>query len=193
MKLWTLQPLSILKEIEETGTYRCKKELSYNLSKQDSLDQQYHWLMNHMEKRIGKRPEGVEYPIWSWHTWEGERRCPDTNSAAFLKRTEDKVLLTLEIPDSQVVLTDFNGWQTVLSGGFLTNETDPKKLDELEDYIDGLDEEELDAAIEKSWETVFDVTRISSSDMEWGYFIQATFWELKKEYIVEQRVIPKEG
>ncbi|MDO4633906.1 MAG: DUF3841 domain-containing protein [Eubacteriales bacterium] len=189
MKLWTLQPLSILDEIERTGSYRCNRELSYNLSKRDSLDDKYQWLIKRMEQRIGKRPEGVEYPIWAWHTWEEERRCPDIQSAAFLKRTEDKVLLTLEIPENEIVLTDFDAWQIILNGGYLALETAQEKLDELEEWIDSLEEEELDRAIEESWENLFEIA--GSDSEERGRFVQATFWELKKEYILKTDIVEK--
>ncbi len=192
MKLWTVQPLSILEEINETGVYRCREELSYNLSKKNSLKKQYQWLINKMEQRIGNRPQGVEYPVWAWHTWDFERRCPDADSAAFLERTEDKVLLTLEIPDESVVLTDFDAWQLVMSGAYLTNETDENKLEAQEDYLVSLEGEALQQAIEQSWELVFDTTKIDTEKLQWGRYIQATIWQIRAEDIVEMQVLRTE-
>lgn len=185
MKLWTLQPLSALDEIDASGTYRCKKDLSFNLSKADSLSGKYEWLMARMEQRIGPAPAGVEYPVWCWHTWKGQHRAPDVNSAAFLKRTEDKVLLTLEVPESKVCLTDFDSWQVVLNGGFLITETDPWTLDEIDEKIDSLEGDALRAEIEQSWEHVFETDR--------AQFIQATIWEVRRDFIVSVEIIPKEG
>lgn len=186
MKVWTMQPKSVLDEIEITGTYRCDRSLSFNLSKPDSLDSKYQWLITRMEDRIGKRPEGVEYPIWAWHTWDGKRQCPNVESPAFLKRNEDKVLLTLEIPEKDVVLTDFEAWQIVLDGGYLTKEIDEEKLEELEAYIDSLDEDTLEKEIEKSWENVLEYPNFGANS-----FVQATFWEIKKEYVIDTKIVLK--
>ncbi len=183
MKLWTVQPKSALEQISQNKTYRCDEQLSYNLSKKNSLKKQYTWLIHKMEERIGKRPEGVEYPIWAWHTWEFERTCPNTESASFLKRNEDKVLLTLNVPDDQVVLTDFDAWQLVMSGSYLTNEIDEEKLDELETKLSELDENALLKEIEKSWDLVFDTTKIDHPLLQRGKFIQATFWEIREDMI----------
>ncbi len=193
MKLWTLQPLSIMEEIQQNGSYRCRKDLSFNLSKRDSLDAQYHWLMERMEQRIGRAPEGVAYPVWAWHTWEGKRQCPEPDSAAFLRRTEDKVLLTLEIPEEDVVLTDFDSWQCVLNGSYLSNETDPEKLDQLEEFIDSLDDDQLEQEIEKSWEHVFEILASPDPDSERGRFVQATFWEIRKEYVINAEPVYRDA
>ncbi len=193
MKLWTLQPLTILNEIAATGTYRYKKELSYNLTKQNALTNEYQWLMEEMEQRIGHKPEGVEYPIWAWHTWKGKQQSPDTNSAAFLQRNEDKVLLTLEIPEKEVVLTDFDAWQYVLNGGYVPSHEDIEQFEEIQNHIDSLDENELNRFIQSSWKNVFQTTRIDTAEYQRGYFIQATFWEIKKDYILSTQVIPKNG
>ncbi len=192
MKLWTIQPLSALDEIEKTGAFRCREELSFNLSKPDSLKKQYEWLIQRMEQKIGPRPEGVDYPIWSWHTWDFERQCPEADSAAFLKRTEDKVLLTLEIPETDVVLTDFDAWQIVMQGGYLTTETDEDVLEELEERLFAMDDEAFHEAIVESWENVFDVEKRDIPDFQKGRYVQATFWEIRKEYILDTEILRKE-
>ncbi len=193
MKLWTVQPASILKEIEKNGTYRCKEEYSYNLSKKDSLKDSYQWLIQEMETRIGRRPEGVEFPIWAWHTWNFTHQCPDMNSPAFLVRNEDKVLLTLEIPDNEIVLTDFDAWQIVMRKSFLTYETEEEKLESMESYLDSLDEKQYQKAIEESWKNVFDIETVNTDNLVRGQYVQATFWQVKKTYIQSYKILKKEG
>ncbi len=65
MILWSIQPESSLKQLEETGVYRCDPSLSINISKPDSLKEHYKWLMMRMRDKIGNEPEGVTYPIWA--------------------------------------------------------------------------------------------------------------------------------
>ena len=178
-----MQPSEALKEIEETGTFRCDAAKSFNLSKRDSLREEYRWLMEKMRQKIGKEPEGVTYPVWAWYKWEYENQCPDVNSAAFLQRNEDKVLFTLEVPENEALLTDFEAWQFVLMHTFVMKE-------EEEDFIevDGLSEEELEEKIQNSWDNVFDVREVRGTDYTRGRFVQATFWEIKKEYILDKKV-----
>ncbi|MBQ9066230.1 MAG: DUF3841 domain-containing protein, partial [Clostridia bacterium] len=130
MTLWTVQPATALDEIRETGRFVCDRSRSFNLTKPDHLDAPYQWLIRQMEERIGPRPDGVEYPIWGWHTWEFEHRAPDPDSAAFLTRTEDKAFFTLELPEDQVVLTDFDAWHLIMMDLFIP---DPAMTEDEED------------------------------------------------------------
>lgn len=190
MQLWTVQPLSALRDLEETGVFRCDRDKSFNLTKADSLEKPYQWLIAQMKERIGLPSAGVCYPIWAWHTWEFQRRMPDPDSAAFLRRTEDKVLLTLDIPDHQVTLTDFDAWQLVLQGGYVADARTAEEFDALEEWLENLPAEELTAAVHDSWQHVFLVDRIDNALMTRGKYIQATFWEIRKEYVRANRLLP---
>jgi len=190
MRLWTVQPVSALDEIEKTGFFRCQREKSFNLAKRDSLEKPYQWLMARMRERIGPPPEGVAYPVWAWHTWEFQRRAPDPDSAAFLKRTEDKALLTLEIPDAQVVLTDFDAWQLVLQGVYVADARTDAAFAALEDHLDALSPEELARETEASWHNVFLVDPVDDPLLTRGKYVQATFWQIRRENLKEARFLP---
>lgn len=190
MIVWTFQPASIMEEIERTGTFRCDPSRSFNLTKENSLKRQYAWLMEQMEKRIGRRPEGVSYPVWAWHTWEFGRRMPDPDSGAFLESREQKIALTLDLPEDRMVLTDFDAWQLVMNSSFLSDviETEEEFEKQLS-WLVGLSEEELLKETERSWQRVFDVEPYDSDTFSRGRYVQATFWEIRKEYIREIRYL----
>ena len=190
MILWTFQPASILEEIEKTGTFRCDPSRSFNLTKENDLKSQYAWLMEQMEKRIGRRPEGVTYPVWAWHTWDFERRMPDPDSGAFLESREPKAALTLEIPEDHVVLTDFDAWQLVMNGNYLSDIIESEEAFERQlSWLEDLSEEELLKETKRSWQRVFNIMPYDSDSFSRGRYVQATFWEIRREYIREIRYL----
>jgi hypothetical protein len=181
MLAWTIQPLTIMQDIEQYGTFRCDPSRSFNLSKTNSLKPAYRWLMREMRERIGAAPEGVVYPIWAWHTWEGEHKAPDPDSAAFLQRTEDKVYLTLDLPEDHAILTDYEKWQSVMMNTFLFWGRTEEEVQQQIDEADSLEGEVLETAMQKSWQNVFQLAD--------AHYIQATFWEIRREYIVDAKIL----
>lgn len=193
MIVWTVQPRSALDQIAAGGVFRCKPELSYNLSKADSLQGPYSWLMERMREKIGPEPAGVVSPVWAWHTWNFERKCPDTESAAFLKRTEEKVLLTLDIPESDLVLTDFDAWQFVMMNAYVSDAADAASYAALEKRLEGLSGDALREAVLASRENVFLTDPVNNEYLIRGRYIQATFWEVRAGYIRDQKILPPNG
>ncbi|MBR1683897.1 MAG: DUF3841 domain-containing protein [Clostridia bacterium] len=189
MLLWTTQPLSLLTDLERDGVYRCAREKSWNLTKQGSLEKPYAWLIAQMRERIGEMPEGVTNPVWAWHTWEYARTCPDPESAAFLKRTEDKVLLTLDIPEERVLLSDFEAWQSVMMGTYVAKGTTKEALEKELEAMDKVEDGKMEDFIRASWENVFLIDPVDRWDMHRGRYVQATFWEVRREDVKETRVL----
>lgn len=190
MILWTTQPVSALEQIDATGVFRCDPSRSFNLTKPDSLRKPYQWLMERMRERISEPPKGVVSPIWAWHTWDYERRCPEPDSPAFLLRTEEKALLTLDVPESELVLTDFDAWQGVMMGGYVSGARTAEECDREADWLDGLHGALLEDAIRRSWDNVFLIDTIRESSIVRGRYVQATFWEIREEYVSETLLLP---
>jgi hypothetical protein len=83
MILWTIQPLEWYNELLKYG---------FISGKQPYVDEDflspYHWLMNQMDKRIGKRPFSECYPVWAWYQYNGSnKRKPDLRSTGFLPKS----------------------------------------------------------------------------------------------------------
>jgi len=176
MRLWTVQPYCVYETLQSDGIFRCIPELSSNLIYKDFVNA-YDWLSKEMKERIGNPPEGVKYPIWAWFRVEGENKKPDMRKFAY-KVSEKSVVLEIEIPDIDVLLTDYTMWHSVLNDSlnFKVNYVEDISYEEW----NILSEKELEGRTlykEKSWK------RVICSQMDNYKFIQATFWELKKSQI----------
>ena len=83
IRIWTRQDKRVLKELEEKGVYRVKKE--YITEKMDTISDYYirlyDWYVKKAEKIVA-RPEGVTYPVWVSLT-----------SEAMLQPTKDTIIL----------------------------------------------------------------------------------------------------
>lgn len=190
MIVWTMQPLAAIDQIRETGVFRCEPQRSWNLTKADSLKDIYGWLTERMQQKIGHEPEGVVSPVWAWHTWNFERKSPDPESAAFLRRDTPRVLMTLDIPEQSLVLTDFDAWQNVMMHMIVPNAVNEKEFQALTDRLETLTGAALEAEIRQSWENVFLIDRVDNEYLTRGRYIQATFWEIRADYIRDIRELP---
>lgn len=94
--------------------------------------------------------------------------------------------MEVEIPDKDVLLSDEELWHFVLNDFYLSDATNEVEYNAAEEAFDALPEDEQRAVKEKSWERIFFVS--PPVDNEWvrvGCYIQATFWELRREQIVK--------
>ena len=184
MILWSIQPEEVFNLIQRGGVYRCDIHKS---GMKDFADVQYSWLVSQMKKRIGPPPEGVSFPVWAWYQWREDRKKPDLrwerwhcgfNGEKFYR-------LEIEIPDEQVLLSDFEAWHVPLNNGLFTDsdneeEFNEEEYDELYKLYESLSPEAQAAMRATNWERFFNITP--------GASIQATFWELRKEQIHEAKM-----
>ena len=184
MVLWTIQPEDVYNNILETGVYSC--DLSLSCMKEHKNE--YTWLTNQMEERIGPRLKGVDYPVWAQHTHEGRRKRPDLRRArwGYGWKGEKFYCLEIDVPDDKVLLSDFDSWSVILLGGLLseTEEEDEK----LEREYASLPSDKKWEMMSENWEKVFDISPLDNGYVQRGDTIQATFWELRREYI--QKAVP---
>lgn len=124
----------------------------------------YRWMMKQMVNRI-EGYNGLDYPIWVW------KRRVNRNESSLLPKGTKGVILTLEIPDEQILWSDFNFWHHVLNNWSITgSEEEDIRLDESgEDF-------------RYTWERIFDFDWYRNADPEW-------VGELNEEWI--QGVTPK--
>ena len=133
MKMWTIQPVSVINDINEKGVFRCIPELAPDIA-DGSYVRPYNWLVKQMKKEIGDSPEGVQYPIWAWFLVDKHNKKPDMRLAGF-RCYSPSVLIELEIPDDRVLLTDFDMWHCVLNNGPMYNANYDAKTEEEFDRI----------------------------------------------------------
>ena len=170
MKLWTIQHKVAYDEMLQTGVLRANSEYIFDELFRDS----YEWMAEQMKKRIGNPPDGVELPVWAWYQWEGIRKRPDMRSHG---RSSEKgvpiVLLTVDVPDEQVLLSDFDYWHVVLCHGELIFPYDENAVYSEEERC-------------KSWENIFDYEcTFDDEERTIGLSTQATMWEIKAEWVLK--------
>ena len=183
MILWTIQPLEVYELIQHTGVYHC----DFSRSVLSDFGEQYDWLVNAMKDRIGDPPEGVSYPVWAWYMWEGVRKKPDLRKERWGNgwKGEQYACMEIDIPEKDVVLSDFDSWSIILLHGLLADSEEEDNR--LEQIYDSLSEKDRKVFRDKNWEKAFDLTYVDNKWVHRGDSIQATFWELRKEDIREVR------
>lgn len=107
----------------------------------------YQWMITQMNKRMDY--DGT-YPVWVW------LEEPDLQQQAHLLKGEDGVCLTLNIPDEQVLISNFDGWHCVLNDWFCP-------FTETED--EAYDKGHANLTKEESWERIFDLEAFRTSEI----------------------------
>ena len=170
MLLWTIQHKAAYDILIETGRLIAdEKYLLFDGQFRSSYD----WLVEQMKKRIGMPPDDVKYPVWAWYQWEGARKRLDMRTHRYGGEMGTPiVLLSIDVPDNMVLLSDFDMWHVILNNGYLP-------LYEKDDIEDSSEDEKL-----KSWENVFCIDEVTDC-----WYVpkstQAIFWELKKEWVLK--------
>ena len=136
-----------------------------------------------MTKRVGPPPQGVDYPVWAWYMQNGRHKKPDLRSErwGYGPGDEDYCCIELEIAPQRVLLSDFDVWHGVLNNG-LISDTEEEDV-ALEAFHESLADAEKAAYKEKNWERVFDISPLNNNWTTRGEWVQATFWELRREDI----------
>lgn len=181
MILWTIKPESVFQLIQQKGIYRCDLTKS---GMEDYADPQYNWLVAQMKKRIGPPPEGVSYPVWAYYRWQSTKRKPDLRAIRWYwgRKNNKFVRLEVEIPDDEVLLSDFDGWAGIILNNGLLSDTEEEDKELSRIYASLLENEQKEFRA-KNWERVFDISHFVNDWTRRGETIQATFWELKKEQV----------
>ena len=185
MRLWTFQPIKIWNLIQDTGAYRCDPSKGSMI--EPEFQEKYRWLCGKMTERIGSPPEGVELPVWAWYMQKGKHKKPDLRGERWVcgPSDVDYTCIELEIPDNQALLSDFDLWHSVLNNWLIsyTEEED----NEIHKYYDTLSGDEQLEYMDKNWERIFDISFFENDWIHRGEWVQATFWELRKEMIRDVR------
>ena len=190
MRLWTIQGIEIYEQLQRDGVAYCTKP---SWSDEPNFMKAYHWMAEQMKHRIGEPSiKGIEYPTWAWYQYNSAKANKPPRSFSNIPEGIS-TYMEIEIPDNEVLLSDFNNWLAALNQCPLN---DWKRIDKATDLLDKeagrrlqFDEYpiEIQREIEKSWEAVFDLNR---RDKDVGRThkrnrsIQATFWMLKQEHII---------
>lgn len=185
MILWTIQPIDIWRMIQVSGVYRCNPTLS-SMPEPETVEK-YDWRIRQMKKWIGPPPQGVVYLVWAWYKQNGKHKKPDWRGERwdYGPGDEDYTCIEFEIPDDQVLLSDFDSWHIILNNGLFSDSEE--EADQKDAYNDSLPVAEQKAYKEKNWEKIFDITPFENRWTRRGDWVQATVWELRNYMIRDVR------
>jgi hypothetical protein len=170
MILWTIQHEIAFEKMITTGVLRTDSD---HLLFDGDLVTAYRWMAEQMRIRIGAPPEGVEFSVWAWYQWEGKRKRPDMRTHGLWgEKGTPIVLLTLDVPDDKVLLSDFDYWHCVLN--------DCEIIFPYSETACYTEEEKR-----KSWENIFDISCSFVDNKETSLSTQATLWEIKREWVIK--------
>lgn len=197
MRLWTIQGIEIYNRLQSDGIAYCTVPA---WSHDQAFMRAYRWMAAQMRQRIGQPPAaGIEFPIWAWYQYNC-RKDPKPRRNQCNVPEGLSALMELDVPDADVLLSDFNLWLAPLNEAPLDDwKHIGKEVDRMEKDAGRLlrmDElpADLQHRIEKSWEPVFDldlrVKGISRTHRR-NRSIQATLWALLPEYIISAEVLER--
>lgn len=180
MKLWTIQPVEIVDVLKHEGVFRCDVNLSENY---EDFHEAYTWIVKEMDKRKIYHPAGLELPLWAWHTRNWKHKKPDFRTTGLGCPGERYACIEFEISDEDVLLSDYNNWHYVLNRGWFDDSKNEEEWEKLQEWFDTLPPNEREKLRVESWQKIFDVEPYEDEWSSKGSYIQATFWELRKEMV----------
>lgn len=181
MKLWTIQPKEVLEIVERKGVFYNSKERSDNWA---DFKNAYLWMVEEMTKRNILAPENCDLPLWAWHTTDWHHDCPDFEYMNY-SNNGNQVCLEVEVPDEEVLLSDYDTWHYVLNNMYFEDSKTEEEWEKFRAEFELLDSDSKRRVTIKSWQKVFNTRAEKTEWYSVGRNIQATFWKLKKDYIVK--------
>lgn len=175
MLLWHYMPIETYNEtlaLDKPYICNISKSEIINSSDLDSVifKNAYDWLASKMNEKIDN-PNNIAYPVWAWHTFDRKHEKPDLRKSYFKNRLKPMILVEIDIPENQVLLSDEEKWCYSCLNDMPYFETD----EEFNKYENELTDTEKNKVRKESWNKIFDV---GTSE-----YIQACFWQLRPEYV----------
>lgn len=190
--LFSFQPVTVATQLvdDPTFVYTCDSTRSFHLNHMgdDSFVAPYQWISQQMHTKIGPpqyRVDSTQYPLWAWSCVDGVvGKKPDLRTQMFNSVRSDTALLTLCVPRSRVLLSDFQLWHHVLNNVIIYDEETETRLLDNENWLE-LYDNVTDDDRRASWSQIFDV-----SSATW---VQATLWHITGEDIVDVQWIHRKA
>lgn len=184
MRLWTIQPKEVYEEVIRNG-YCVTDPSKTEWIEVEQFRKAYDWLIQEMVKVVPKPCEiEVTYPWWAYYKMDGKTDLTLSDINFLDEPGTVMMALELEVPDNEVLLSDLDAWHFVLNDMWIDDSTDEDSWNKCLEYFDSLPIEVAEEVKIKSWDKVFDLTPIVTDWKTNGQDIQATFWVLRKEYVV---------
>ena len=193
MKVYTIQRVAFYEELMRDGIVYCNLESHWC----QDCRVQYDWMANQMRKRIGEPPfPEIKYPVWVWLQYNSRKDpVPPMSPKDIHPEENEAVMLELEVPDDEVLLSDLDLWLLPLNSWSISGKREDKllykelgeyenthgKCYQMHEYPPTIRQKILD-----SWERVFDLDihdRYIATSKRQNRSIQGTIWYLREEWI----------
>ena len=210
MLIYTVQPLAVLLKVIQENVLYSQQIIVKARTHSDVFLEAYGWLIPQMRQRVpSAHVPHRSYPWWGWYKYGDSVLKPKFSHSYYRglvkEVTEPYAIITLDIPDENVLLSDYDAWHWVLSKwffGFQYEETAlinafckefhllKKKfrhgmyLHQVENYPAYKEQ------FQKTWERCFDldISRKLVRTSKLKQYIQACFWELRRNQIADVRI-----
>lgn len=182
MRLWTMQTLPAYRSLIDNGYFICDEKYADR-----DFTSAYKWLMGQMDKKGIYHPINCKTPIWAWYRYNGKNKKPDLRNSGFGIRGTKSVCIELEIPENDVLLSDYTDWHRVLNNGYNDNSNNEQEWEKETSWYESLSGKNKQLVKIKSWEKIFDIPTVPYKNdwRSYGYWVQATFWVIRIEDIVK--------
>lgn len=190
MRLWARQHYDFYHKLQTTGL--AYTPIVSELAK--DCCGAYEWMTAQMRERIGEPPlPEIFTPVWAWYQYNSRKSARPAYTPYGYEATES-VMLELEVPDDQVLLSGYILWHHCLNGWPIASKAEMKELDEdidafrdshpgkfFDDYP-----QELKDKVTATWVRVFDLYKRDpyyATKHPKNRSIQATLWLVRKEWV----------
>lgn len=176
MKLWSIRRVSELEGLARDGAFRTSPDKA-----DKDLRIAYQWMADQLRAKTGQPPKDIDYPIWVWQFCQGTKRpAPDLRSRCLLPKGSHGIRVEFEIPESSVLLSDFDGWHSVLNNHhYSLNDNEYNEIEQLI-ALKGSNHPEIEHLKRQSWQRIFDLSLISDVS---NTAIQGVVWEIPESSI----------
>jgi hypothetical protein len=149
----------------------------------------YDFMADNLEKKYSKKnidlEESIVYPRWAWYSWMNNKdilSCEDLID----NFRPDRYLIVCNIPDEQVLLSDYDNWHHCLNYMYLSRtEEEEAEIESMRENIEA-DKDEMHNLMHKSWLRIFDPEFPNQWIIEKDcHSLQAVFWVLYKSQVEE--------
>ena len=201
MTLYTSITEEEYKILKQNGVLRCDETKASMPNEYMLWKIAYNFMSAQLEKQSIK-PKGTIYPRWAWYTINGKRNVLESNPIHFVSAAnETAYVLTVNINNERVLLSDFDLWHCCLNGyGIFESSDEDDDFNSFLDickltYFDVLTEQKnssiiyIQNEIFKTWEKIFNLHNSNSYYSYKQKTIQGVFWELYVDDVIDSKKI----
>ena len=128
MRLWTTQQIGFYDDLMKNGIAYCNR-VSFMAQENDFA---YEWMAEQMKLRIGEPPlPQITLPVWAWYQYNSRKSNKPSLSPKNKELGCDEMMMEIEVPDKEVLLSDFSLWHFPLNEcDMLSDKRLKKKVEE---------------------------------------------------------------